>query len=676
MPDDLRLLPHLWTPTRVGALELRNRVMVSGHTVLYAEDGLLGDRHVAYFAERARGGAALVVIEQQAAHPAGRNYLAGCRAYDPAVVPRYARLADAIHAHGAAVFAQLFCGGAQGQGTMYIDSWRALMAPSAIASTQFQELPAEMDEADIASVTEGFATSAAHAQAGGLDGVEIHAAHSQLLGAFLSPAFNRRMDGYGGDLARRCRIVLEIGEAVRRRVGSRFAVGLRLSASEFLPRDAGIAIEEAEAQAEVFCRSGLFDFLDISGGGYFAKHVSVTPMMSDRPEGFLAPAARRIRAVAAGRAAVFGVGRVWNRALADEIVGAGAADMVAMTRAHMADPHLVRKAREGRAEEIVPCVGAMVCVRRLGEQNAVTCLMNPAMGREAKWGEGSLVPVARGAARDILVAGGGPAGLKAATIAARRGHRVVLMEREARTGGRLRLLAAMPLRTRWGLAIDSLDAAARRAGVDIREGRVARAEDLAAADKAIVATGAAWERTGFSAYRPEREGIPGAGLGFVLDIGMAAARAIADPTSLGHRVVILDETQDALAAGLADLLGGAGTQVEILTPHLFFGDALARSYDLSFAMKRLRAAGVVVTPQHFVERVEPGIVHAYGIWDGAPRVLEGIDTLVVSLSRRPVDELWRDARDAGRAVLRIGHALAPRSNEAAIHERARVRPDA
>ena len=139
------------------------------------------------------------------------------------------------------------------------------MAPSAIASTQFQELPAEMDEADIASVTEGFATSAAHAQAGGLDGVEIHAAHSQLLGAFLSPAFNRRMDGYGGDLARRCRIVLEIGEAVRRRVGSRFAVGLRLSASEFLPRDAGIAIEEAEAQAEVFCRSGLFDFPDIIG---------------------------------------------------------------------------------------------------------------------------------------------------------------------------------------------------------------------------------------------------------------------------------------------------------------------------------------------------------------------------------------------------------------------------
>ena len=136
MPDDLRLLPHLWTPTRVGALELRNRVMVSGHTVLYAEDGLLGDRHVAYFAERARGGAALVVIEQQAAHPAGRNYLAGCRAYDPAVVPRYARLADAIHAHGAAVFAQLFCGGAQGQGTMYIDTWRALMAPSALASTR------------------------------------------------------------------------------------------------------------------------------------------------------------------------------------------------------------------------------------------------------------------------------------------------------------------------------------------------------------------------------------------------------------------------------------------------------------------------------------------------------------------------------------------------------------
>ncbi len=445
---DPRSFRHLWTPLTVGRTTLRNRVMLTGHTLLYGEGGLISDRHIAYFAERARGGVALIIIEQQAAHPAGRNYLAGCRAYDPACVARYAKLAEAIHGHGAKVFAQLFCGGAQGQGTQYIDEWRPLQAPSAVASTQFQELPAEMTAADIAAVIKGFAQSAEHARDGGLDGVEIHAAHSQLLGAFLSPAFNHRSDSYGGSVAARCRVVLEIGDAIRRRVGSELTLGLRLSVSEFQPGGAGITVEETEQQVEIFSRSGLFDFYDISGGGYFAKHVSVTPMTSDLPQGFLAPLAKRIKLVAGNRAKIFVVGRVWDLSMAEEILAAGAADMVAMTRAHMADPFLLAKAQNGRVQEIVHCVGAMLCVRRLGEQNHVTCLVNPAMGREAQWGHGKLVPVAPSKAKRILVIGGGPAGLKSATRAAERGHSVSLIERRATLGGRLVQLAALPLRAR------------------------------------------------------------------------------------------------------------------------------------------------------------------------------------------------------------------------------------
>lgn len=660
--------PHLWQPLAIGPVTVRNRVMTTGHTLLYAEDGLISDRHVAYYAERAKGGIGLMVIEQQAAHPSGRNYLAGCRAYDPAVVPRYSRLAEACHAHGARVFAQLFCGGAQGQGMQYVDEWRPLLAPSAIASTQFHELPAAMEPDDIAAVVAGFALSARHVRDGGLDGIEIHAAHSQLLGAFLSPAFNRRDDGYGRSLAGRCRIVLEIGEAVRKAVGTAVAVGLRLSASEYLPRGAGITLEQTEEQVELFSRSGLFDFFDISAGGYFAKHVSVTPMTSDLPEGFLAPAAKRLKAVAGDRAKVFVVGRLWDLRLADEVVAAGAADMVAMTRAHMADPFVVAKAREGRAEDIVQCVGAMVCVRRLGEQNHVTCLVNPAMGREARWGEGSHVPVARGARRRVLVVGGGPAGLRAAARAAGRGHAVTLIERGTVPGGRLRHLAALPLRTRWRRAIADMAGAAERAGVRIVLGRAATAEDLAAADRVLVATGSVWDRSGFSAYRPDREAIPGAGQANVLDIGTALDRVLASPTSLGRKVVLLDETQDALPAGLADLLAQAGVQVEILTPALHFGDALARSYDLPFVMRRLRAAGVAITPQHFIERIDGDAVHAYGIWDAVPRVIEGVDTLVLSLSRRPEDSLWHAHHQTHPDIRRLGDALAPRSIEAVIYE--------
>ncbi|MBL8702688.1 MAG: NAD(P)-binding protein [Alphaproteobacteria bacterium] len=660
--------PHLWQPLTIGRVDVKNRVMITGHTLLYGENGLVSDRHIAYFAERARGGAGLIVIEQQAAHVSGRNYLQGCTAYDPAIVPRYAKLAEACHVHGARVFAQLFCGGAQGAGTMYIDDWRPLLAPSAVASTQFQELPAAMEPPDIRAVIDGFVGSARHCRAAGLDGVEVHAAHSQLLGAFLSPAFNRRHDGYGGGVAQRCRIVLEIGEAIRKAVGSDLAVGLRLSASEFLPKGAGITLEQTEEQVEIFSRSGLFDFFDVSGGGYFAKHVSVTPMTSDQPEGFLAPAAKRLKAVAGNRAKVFVVGRIWNLALADEIVAAGAADMVAMTRAHMADPFVVEKARSGRADAIVHCVGAMVCVRRLGEQNHVTCLVNPAMGREARWGAGTLSPVAAGAAKRVLVVGGGPAGLRAAARAAERGHSVRLIERAATLGGRLRRLAALPLRGRWQVAIDDLVKTARGAGVALELGREASAADVAAADRIVVATGATWDRSGFSAYRPERDGIPGAGQANVVDIGDAIDRALAAPESLGRRVVILDETQDALPAGLAEILGRAGVQVEILTPGLFFGDALARSYDLPAIMRRLRTVGVVVTPQHFVERIDGAVVHAYGIWDGAARAIEDVDTLVLSLSRLPVDSLWREYEGRGADIRRVGDALAPRSIEAVIYE--------
>lgn len=660
--------PHLWQPLAIGRTEVKNRVMITGHTLLYGENGLVSDRHVAYFAERARGGAGLIVIEQQAAHPSGRNYLQGCTAYDPAIVPSYARLADAVHEHGARVFAQLFCGGAQGQGTMYIDNWRPLLAPSAVASTQFQELPAEMEQSDIDSVVAGFVRSAEHAQAGGLDGVEIHAAHSQLLGAFLSPAFNRRSDGYGGSLENRCRIVLEIGAAIRAALGTRLTMGLRLSASEFLPKGAGITEHQAEQQVEIFARSGLFDFFDVSGGGYFAKHVSVTPMMSDRDEGFLAPAARRLKQVAGNRAKVFVVGRIWNLALADEIIAAGAADMVALTRAHMADPLLVEKARAGRIEEIVPCVGAMVCVRRLGEQNHVACLMNPAMGREARWGTGKLMPVAAGKARRVVVVGGGPAGLKAAARAAERGHHVTLIERSNALGGRLRLLAALPGRGRWRLAIDSFASAAERSGVDIRLGHAASTADLEGADAAVVATGADWDRSGFSAFRPERDAIPGAEGAQVLDIATAIARALESPDALGRKVVILDETQDALPAGLAEILAAAGVTVEILTPHLYFGDALARSYDLGFVMRRLTALRVAITPQYFVERIEPGAVHAYGIWDNASRRIDGVESVVLSQSRRPVDALYRAAQGTHRALSRIGDALAPRALEAVIYE--------
>ena len=652
----------LWSPLELGPMHVKHRVMVSGHALLYGVDGLLSQRHIDYYRERAAGGAALIVTEQQAAHPSGANYLQGCRGYDPRAVAGYRRAADAVHEHGAKLVVQIFCGGAQGSGTMYIDEWRPLWAPSPVASTQFHEQPAEMTREDIEAVVAGFATSARHAAEAGCDGVEIHAAHSQLLGAFLSPAFNHRRDDYGGSSRSRCRMVLEIGERVRAAVGGKLAVGLRLSVEERLANGAGITEEEFLRQLEVLDASGLFDFYDLSAGGYFAKHVSVTPMTSDLPQGFLAPYSARARAMVKSGAKIFVVGRILDIATAARIVDSGAADMVAMTRAQMADPQLVRKAQENRGEDIVRCVGANVCIRRLGENNHVACVMNPAVGREAKLGAGTLKPTAR--RQRIGVVGAGPAGLRFAGIAAARGHDVTVFEAQERAGGRLRSLAALPGRERWAQAIQNLLRPMEVHGAKLRLSENASPQALRELDLAVVASGARFDLSGYSAYRPERPGIPGARSPHVIGMDSAIERAERDPASLGRRVLIVDDGFDELAAGLAERLAtDGGARVSIVSPRPWWGEALYRTYDIAHVMPRLRVAGVQIEPQMFVETIERESVTLYDLWH--PKARRGIeaDTVVLALARSPVE-----VGDLGVPVRRIGDCLAPRSVEAVIYE--------
>lgn len=647
--------------------------MTTGHTLLYAEDGVISDRHVAYYAERAKGGVGLMVIEQQAAHPSGRNYLAGCRAYDPVVVPRYARLAAACHAHGARVFAQLFCGGAQGQGTQYIDAWRHLLAPSAIASTQFQELPAAMEPDDIASVVEGFAISARHVRDGGLDGIEIHAAHSQLLGSFLSPAFNRRSDGYGGNLANRCRIVAEVGDAIRKRIGGTLALGLRLSVDEHLPQQSGITPEQLYAQLDYFLGTGLFDFFDLSVGGYYTQHVSVAPMGSNLESGFLAPYGKRAKGIVGDRARIFLVGRIVDLQRAEEIVRDGASDMVAMTRAHMADPFIVTKALASRTDDQVRCIGANVCIRRLHEGNHVICVMNPALGRESRWGEGTLKPTS--SPRRIALVGGGPSGMRFAATAARRGHRIVLFEAARELGGRLRRLRLLPGQEKWSLGIENLAVPLRRLSVDIHLETRADGEAIARErpDIVVCATGSSYDKIGFSTLRLDRPGIPGTEQPHVIDIGTAIDRASASPAALGKRVVIFDEAGEYQAGGLALLLGRAGVAVTLVTPRQSYGERLANTRELPILMPHLRSAGVDIRPQRHIDRITESSAVLYDMWDKAAlESIDGADTVVLAITRRSDDALFHSIRDRFPSVHRLGDALAPRSIEAVIYDGERL----
>ena len=663
--SELRLV---WEPMEIGSTRVKNRIMMTAQTTLLGKDNVLGDRHIEFFRERAKGGAALFITEQQAGHRLSKgSFFEGCSAWEKRAIPQYAKLADAVHEHGARQFIQLFGCGVHDKGTMIMDEWHPLWGVSKMPSIVHHEIPMVMEQEHVDDVVKGFGESALNVKVAGCDGVELHAAHSYLLGQFLSPAFNDRTDRYGGSVRKRCQVLLEIGEAVRAQVGDAFTVGVRLSFDEFMG-DVGITPDQTEEQLEVLSTSGLFDFFNISGGGYYTLHRAVAPMGVEN--GFMLPFAKRAKAVVGNRAKVFAVGRIIDLHQAEQALAEGATDMVAMTRAQMAEPHLVKKTREGRQKEIRRCMGANECVARLFDNRQVTCAVNPSVGREARWGSDTLQPVAPEDTKSIVVVGGGLAGMKTAAVAGSRGHRVVLLEREERLGGHLNLLMELPTRKEWGTAIDNLVRAMDVAGVDVRLGVDATPEAIEREkpDAVVVATGASWDCDGRSQFRPGSPSLAGAEQKNVIDVGTATARALADASALGQRVVILEETGLYLPLGLAEILASSGAEVEIVTPRAMVGEDVMRTLDLSYVMPRLEEAGVLCSAHTNVEKIEGSTVHVRSVWGGQPRVIEGVDTVVISMLRSPNDALYRALEGRVAALHRVGDALAPRRPIQSMYE--------
>ena len=667
MSADLTQLQHVWTPLEIGPTKVKHRIMMTAQTILYGEDHILSDRHIAYYRERAKGGVALLLTEQQAGHRLSKgSFHRGCTAWEKRAIPQYAKLADAVHEFGCKQFVQLFACGVHDKGTMIMDEWHPLWAASRVPSIVHREIPMEMEKEHIADIVKGHGESAHNVMTAGLDGVEIHGAHGYLVGQFLSGVYNKRSDEYGGSVANSCRLALEIGESMRDQVGDAITLGLRLSLDEFVG-EGGITQDVGEEQLDTIAASGLYDYFSISGGGYHSMHNAVAPMHGR--DGFMIPFGERAKEIVGHRAKIFIVGRILEVEMADQIVADGNADMVAMTRAQMAEPFLVTKALEGRQDEIVRCVGANVCLFRAFDQREVTCVMNPTVGREQYWGDGSLVPT-NGDAKTIAVVGGGPAGMKAAGILAQRGHSVVLYEGETELGGHLNLQKQLPTRENWQMAIDNFAVPLEKHGVDVRLGVEATASTLLAdsPDAVVCATGASYDRTGLSPYRPTRESIPGVEADTVLDVASATQMALDRPDSLGSRVLILDESAEYLALGLAEILADAGTQVEVVTPHMFVGEDLVGTLDLVHVVPRLIEKGVTLTAQQMVERIDGKRVELVSVWSAAQGRELDVDTVVLSMTRSPNEGLYRELRSELDEVHRVGDAVAPRKLVAVVYE--------
>jgi len=663
-------LDVLWRPIKIGrSTELFHRIIQSAHEQNYGgPDLLLGAQAIRYWEDRAKGGAALIITGAQTVHRSAFGHIPrGAEGWPGGARERYRLLADTLHPYGTKVFVQMGHWGCEDVGDQDLWNVRALWGPSNVGSMIFGEQTHSISREQIEELIEGYVATATNAQEGGCDGVELHAAHGYLIMQFLSPLYNHRTDQYGGSTENRCRLPIEIATAVRQRIGPDFPLGVRVCFDEMNPTAAGIDPAEGERIVRVLSATGLFDYFNVSAGAGYTAHKFIAPMTSMVQEPF-APYARRVKEIV--DVPVFMAGRVTDIRRAAMLVSTGAVDVVAMTRAQIADPELVSKARSGRLADIRQCAGInQGCINRVFIGRQMSCTQNATVGRENEWGLGSLKPVEQ--PRRVLVVGGGPAGMKAAEIAAARGHRVTLCEREPALGGQLRLAGMLPSRTEWNLVIDAQRRALERHGVTVElgvEATVAYIEGKRP-DALVIATGSRYDTTGWSITRGERAGIPGLEHAQVL----TPAEVVRDPGVCGQDVLIVEEGGSYAPLGLAELLADLGRSVRIVSSALFIGDKTVASLDMPIIYPRLAAKGVVLQPQTFVEQVNAdGSATLSAMWSGATERVTAA-TIVLALNRSACDDLYHEMGSNGFATIdRIGDCVAPRKADQAFYDGERL----
>jgi mycofactocin system FadH/OYE family oxidoreductase 1 len=628
----------------VGSKRAPNRLLFGPHETNLGVGRSVSPRHVAYYERRAAGGCGVIVVETASVHPSDWPYERAPLAAES--YAGWAAVAEAVHAHGGLALASIgHCGG-QGSSAY---SQAALWAPSRVADPVTREVPQEMEETDIAAVVEGFAAAAAIAVASGLDGVEVNAASFSLLRHFLSGLTNTRQDGYGTDRARFAREVLV---ATRAALGESGVLGLRLCCDELAPW-AGITPESAIEIAGAL--GPLADY-------FVAVRAPAYDQFGARPDGhtppgFAVPLAESLRRALPTSVAVVAQGSVVDVEMAESVVREGAADLVEMTRAQIADPALTSKLRRGAPAEIRPCVLCnQRCLVRDVRNPIVSCIGEPASGHEWRGPDAPLdEPAAADRDGDLLVIGAGPAGLEAARVAAAAGLRVRVVERRGRAGGALRTAAAGAGRGRLSLLADWLLAECRRLGVRIDLSTDADLGAAAAGGHVLVCTG--------SVPAPPSECDGSVDVRSALDVLELAESARLDELAAGP-VVVDDVVGDAVGISVAELLAGAGRAVSLVTGDAVAGTQLSRTGDLAPANTRLARATVRVVKRCVVVGIGAGTVQVQDRYTGRTETLAA-GVVVRAAPALPDDALWRQAPQGAR---RAGDAVAPRTVYEAILE--------
>jgi len=641
--------PHLFQPLRIRGCTLKNRIMSTGHDTTLPVDGTVNAALVAYQEARARGGVGLIVLQVSGVHETARYTNHVLMATDDRCIPGYREVAEAVHRHGAVLFGQLFHPGremAEADGGLLCVAY----APSAVPNERFRVMPRPLTQAMIDSIVSGYGDAARRMQTAGLDGVEIVASHGYLPAQFLNPRVNLREDAYGGDLTGRLRFLREVIADIRAKVSAEFVVGMRISGSELDNN----GLTEGETLEAVQSLGDDIDYVHITLGtsASLGGAIHIAPPMTSKIA-YVVPYAARIKRQS--RIPVFVTGRINLPRDAEAVIAADHADVCGMTRALICDPEMPNKASGGLAEDIRACIACnQACIGHFHKGYPISCIQNPVSGRELRFG--SLARAGR--SRRVLVVGAGPAGMKAAVIAAQRGHRVTLVEAERRLGGQALLAQMLPGRAEFGGLVTNLQRELETSGVQVRRGaRMDRAGILAEAPEVVIlATGA----------RPYRPDFPHDGPLEIID----AWQFLRGQCTVGHSVVVIDWRADWIGLGIAEQLAQSGRSVRIAVAGIAVGESLP-FYVRDDAASTLHKLGVQVLPYMRLYGSDADSVYLQHVTSGEAVVIDKVDTLVLCTGHTPVEELSESiARDTEVHV--IGDAASPRTAEEAIFEGLKV----
>lgn len=642
--------PNLFSPLKIRNLEMKNRIISTGHETHLNDQGIIGDRMLAYHEARARGGAGLIMTEVALVHP-GAVFVAGpIRVDTDDCIPGYARLANMAHGYDCGLISQLFHPGREivssEDGTAPV-SYSASPTPN----ERFHVLPRPMPGWLVEEVIDYYGNAGRRMKEAGTDGVEIVASHGYLPAQFLNPGVNHRDDQYGGSLDNRLRFIREVANNIRSKAGEDFVIGLRLSGDELSPD--GLNLDAMLEVCTALAGDGVLDYLSVVGGSSstLTGSIHIVPPMSVG-NAYTAPFSAAIKART--DIPVFVTGRINQPQIAEGILSKGHADACGMTRAMICDPDMPRKSHRGETDSIRACIGCnQACIGHFHAGYPISCIQNPVSGREVRFGDA--LSEKASSPRSIMVVGGGPGGMKAAAVAAARGHNVSLYEQSNSLGGQALLAQLLPTRTEFGGIVTNLEKEMELAGVTVlknTEVNEALIESVKP-DAVILATGA----------EPRWPEFEGHDVAHVVD----AWQVLRDEVKVGGSVVVADWRADWIGIGIAEKLALDGCRVRLAVNGYMPGQTI-QMYVRDSSVGRLHALGVEMIPYVRLFGADEDSVYLQHTMSGEPVICEEVDTLVLCQGHTPVNPLEDWLRANGIECHLAGDCLSPRTAEEAVLE--------